>query len=566
MSLKISNILMSADSYKLSHKAQIYPGTDFLYETMTPRANKHAPKEVVSIVGNRVVWFGAQATMKMVHEAFEREFFSVPFEQAMEDFIAQVAYFAGVDYDIQHFKELHELGYLPICVKSIREGSLLNIRVPGLTLKNTRKGFAWLVGFLETVISNETWKSVTNATTAFAYRRLLQQAALETVGNSDFVKWQGHDFSARGLSNSADAVRQGMSHLTCFLGSDAFGSTKAVSEFYNEDANAFIAGSVNASEHMTETLAIQVLSKKHNVDLLEAEYLQMKRLITEVYPSGIVSRVCDSYDYWNVVTNIVPRLKTEILNRKADAMGFSKVVIRPDSGEPVDIICGTAIPVETLTDVERWFSRNNQYASQYFVKTVRLENGEFDSSYMLCYKTEKGIDTQVLQPEEITPEMRGTVECLWDVFGGTLTQQGYRLLDSHIGMIYGDSITIKRAQEIVTRLKMKGFATINTLLGIGSYTYQYVTRDTFGMALKATFAIVDGVEIDLVKDPKTDDGTKKSAKGRVRVERCGDDFVLLDQQTEEQETLGELKIIYEDGKFYNEVSFTEIRELIDSQV
>ena len=561
------SIIMSADSYKLSHHAQIFPGTTTLYETFTPRANKHLSPEIREIVGDKVVWFGIQSTLKLIHNLFRDQFFNKNFDEAMSDFKNQVGFFAGCEYSISHFAKLHQLGYLPIRVKSIPEGSLLNIRVPGMTIVNTHPDFAWLVGFLETILSNETWKSVNNATIAFAYRRLLQRASLETVGNSDFVKWQGHDFSARGMSNSVDAVKQGASHLTSFLGTDAFGSTKFISENYNIPADSFIGGSVNASEHMTETLAIQVLAQLNGLSLAEAEYLQMKRLITEVYPSGIVARVCDSYDYWNVVTNIVPRLKEEILNRKPDAMGFAKVVIRPDSGDPVDIICGTAIPADTITDVERWFKANPKQTEATFVKSVCTDDGDWVNQYVMCKVSEKGnISTEVLDDSNITPEMKGTVECLWDTFGGTLTNTGYRLLDSHIGMIYGDSITVKRAKDIVSRLKAKGFASINTVLGIGSYTYQHSTRDTLGMALKATFAVVDGVEIDLVKDPKTDDGTKKSAKGRVRVERSGDDFILLDSQTLEQELLGELKVVYEDGNFNNEVSFDTIRQRIDSVV
>lgn len=571
----IEEILKSADSYKLSHKVQIFPGTTTLYETFTPRSNKHAPRELVELVGDNVIWFGAQATMRMIHEAFQREFFDVPFEVAMKPFRDQVGFFAGADYDDSHFKALHDLGYLPLKVKSIPEGTLLPIRHAGMTLKNTKGKLidsVWLVGFLETVISNETWKSVTNATMAFGYRRLLQQAAIETVGNADFVKWQGHDFSARGLSSSGDAQRQGMSHMTSFLGSDSFGATSMVAKNYDVASDSFIAGSINASEHMTETLAIQVLARLNGVSLEEAEYLQMKRLITEVFPSGLVARVCDSYDYWNVVTNIVPRLKDEIMARKPDALGMAKVVIRPDSGDPVKIICGTAIPVNTMTDVERYFRKNVAQdgsvitGGAIFVKTVRQLDGAFDASYMLCHNSSSGISTSIIPAELVTPEMKGTVECLWETFGGTITEKGYRLLDSHIGMIYGDSITIKRAKEIVTRLKAKGFASINTVLGIGSYTYQYVTRDTFGMALKATFAVVDGIEIDLNKDPKTDDGTKKSAKGRVRVEKSMGSFVMYDQQSEEQEELGELKTIYEDGKFYNQVTFDQVRALIDSQV
>lgn len=118
-----------------------------------------------------------------------------------------------------------------------------------------------------------------------------------------------------------------------------------------------------------------------------------------------------------------------------------------------------------------------------------------------------------------TPENKGAVECLWDVFGGTLTSTGHRLLDSHVGLIYGDSITLPRAQEILDRLEAKGFASGNIVFGIGSHTYQYVTRDTFGTAMKATWGKVDGEARILQKSPKTDSGMKFSARGLLRIER-----------------------------------------------
>ncbi|MFJ8247055.1 hypothetical protein [Peribacillus asahii] len=87
---------------------------------------------------------------------------------------------------------------------------------------------------------------------------------------------------------------------------------------------------------------------------------------------------------------------------------------------------------------------------------------------------------------------------------------GYKLLDPHIGAIYGDSITLERAEEICSRLEKQGFASTNVVLGVGSFSYQYNTRNTFGFTMKATSAEINGEERLLFKDPKTDDGTKRS--------------------------------------------------------
>ena len=161
-------------------------------------------------------------------------------------------------------------------------------------------------------------------------------------------------------------------------------------------------------------------------------------MITETYPAGIVSIVSDTWDYWKVITEFIPTLKSEILARDG------KVVIRPDSGDPVKIICGDP------------------------------------------------------DAKPGSPEFKGSVECLWETFGGTETATGYKLLDGHIGLIYGDSITLERCEAICSQLEAKGFASTNVVFGIGSYTYQYVTRDTFGFAMKATYGEVNGKGLSLI--------------------------------------------------------------------
>ena len=159
-------------------------------------------------------------------------------------------------------------------------------------------------------------------------------------------------------------------------------------------------------------------------------------------------------------------------------------------------------------------------------------------------------------------------------FGVTINSQGYKVLDPHIGCIYGDSITPARAQQICDRLKAKGFATTNVVLGIGSFTYQYNTRDTFGFAMKATYVEVEedyGDELAVVgreifKSPVTDDGTKVSAKGLLCVIDGEEGYELADQVTWEQEAKGNLQTIFEDGEFYNETTLTEVRENINKLI
>ena len=155
------------------------------------------------------------------------------------------------------------------------------------------------------------------------------------------------------------------------------------------------------------------------------------------------------------------------------------------------------------------------------------------------------------------------IELLWDIFGGVKNDQGFKILDSHIGAIYGDSITTDRAEQICQRLSAKGFATTNVVLGIGSYTYQFNTRDSFGFAMKATSVVINGERKEIFKDPITDDGVKKSAKGLVRIDLEDGEYVLRDEVSEEEENKGELKVIYENGRLENNVTLQTIRSRIN---
>ena len=244
--------------------------------------------------------------------------------------------------------------------------------------------------------------------------------------------------------------------------------------------------------------------------LTRGEFLHFKRLITEVHPSGIISIVSDTWDFWKVVTEYLPALKSEIMNREG------KVVIRPDSGDPVDILCGYHLP-----------------GTRTFTK--------------------------------MTPEGKGLIECLWNTFGGTVNEKGFKVLDPHIGAIYGDSITPERAQKIVDRLIAKGFASTNVVFGIGSYTYQYVTRDTYGMAIKATYGVVNYKPREIFKKPKTDNGGKNSAKGLLAVHWDEEHGYLLQQQATWSDVNNcAFEAVFMDGLCAKGDTMADIRTRIDS--
>jgi len=482
--------ILLKDGYKVGHKFQYPPGTTLVYSNLTPRKSRSAEMD-------EIVFFGLQYFIsEYLIRQFNEEFFQRPKEEVLRTYARRMDNYLGKDsITYHHIAELHDLGYLPLEIKAIPEGSLVPMRVPVFTIKNTLPAFFWLTNMLETVLSAVLWKPSTSATTAFEYLRNFTRYARETVGeDTSFIPWQGHDFSFRGMSGIEDAVMSGAGHLLSFSGTDTIPAIDFLEQYYHADCEKeLIGGSVPATEHSVMCMGTQ-----------GDEMKTFERLITEVYPGGIVSIVSDTWDFWQVITEFLPRLKDRILVRNG------KVVIRPDSGDPVKIIVGDAsAPVGS-------------------------------------------------------PEYKGAIECMWETFGGTITPKGYKLLDSHIGLIYGDSITMERQLAILEGLKQKGFASYNVVLGIGSYTYEYVTRDTFGFAMKATYGEVNGVGRDIFKDPKTDDGTKRSAKGLMQVVRDARTGKLMakDQCTWDEERRGELKPVFRDGKLLVDWTLAEIRERV----
>ena len=492
------NPLFLTDGYKTGHHQQYPKGTTLVYSNFTPRSNKYGPKGC-----DRVVSFGQQMIMRQLHEVFQKDFFSQPKDQVCREMKQELSMYLGMDYDVSHFEALYDLGYLPIEVRSLTEGTLVPIKVPVLTIYNTHPDFYWLTNYLETILSNLMWKPLTSATIAHQYRKVLTKWMEKTdKDNAWFIDWQGHDFSMRGMDSVEAVISSGLGHLTSFSGTDSLPAIYGARKYYG--AEGFVAGSVPATEH-----SVMCAGGK------EDEESTFRRLL-ETYPKGILSVVSDTWDLWRVCTEHIVALKEEILARDG------KLVIRPDSGDPVDILCGTQI-----------FEDRDHY-----------NDYEMDRETIL------------------TTEEKGVIELLWDVFGGTVNEQGYKVLDPHIGAIYGDSITIERADEICRRLEAKGFASTNVVLGIGSFTYQFNTRDTFGFAMKATYCEINGEGREIFKDPITDDGTKKSATGLLSVTRdeYSGDYMLMDRVDWQTSRGGELKTIYRDGKFENTTTLSEIRE------
>jgi nicotinamide phosphoribosyltransferase len=493
------NPLSYSDGYKIGHGRMLAPFTDFLYGTWIPRSVKHAPKGITKILSA-----GHQLTWRWLHDEYEENFFKQPIEVATK-FGEDMSKYLNLPFDGSQFEALHRLGYLPIKVKALPEGIETNPNVPHQTFINTVPGFAWLTLYLETPLSSLNWKTPTNATIALKYRRTVTEWVMKTdPANAWLIPFLCHDFAARGLDPHS-MLSSGLGHAMSFVGSDSLIVIPGARYFYGVPEDEVCIGSVNASEHSVSTTKIFTVGEK-----------QMLVDWMNEFKEGILSVVMDTFDITKVAKpgegGYCFDLKEQILSRNG------KLVIRPDSGDPVEIICGHG----------------------------RTELTEHEN--------------KAFYPEFYT---KGLIECLWDIFGGTINEQGYKVLDPHIGAIYGDSITTDRQLEIYQRLAEKGFASTNIVLGIGSYTYQFNTRDTFGFAAKGAWFENQGKGYNIFKDPISDDGTKKSLKGMICVT---EDLEVLTECTKEQEAGGILQVIYEDGKFFNQITLAEIRSRIDAIV
>jgi nicotinamide phosphoribosyltransferase len=486
--MKLSAMLI-CDFYKISHREQYPEKTEVVYSTWTPRISRLASID-------HVVAFGFQAFIKKyLIDFFDNEFF----DQKKSDIVAEykriIKHTLGVENpQTKHIEDLHDLGFLPLAIRAVPEGTVVPLRTPILTVHNTDPRFFWLTNYIETLASCEMWQPSTSATIAYEYRKIFDRYAELTGVDKNLVQFQGHDFSMRGLSSLESAMLSGAGHLLSFSGTDTIPAIRFLEEYYRADVEKELIGtSIPATEHSV------MCANGFETD--EQEIAAYKRLITEVYPKGFVSIVSDTRDYWNILSTVVGGLKTEILKRDG------RVVVRPDSGDPVKIICGDE---ESENELAR----------------------------------------------------KGTVEVLWDMFGGTINELGYKVLDPHIGCIYGEAINLNRAEDICDQLMRKGFASINCIFGIGSFTYQFNTRDTFGFAYKTTHCKIDGQEINLYKKPKTDDGTKHSQKGVVQVIQLASgafnyvDGLMLDRQDNPSD---ELKLVFLNGDLLINQSLAEIR-------
>lgn len=461
------NPLYEADGYKVGHPNMLAPDTNREYWTWIPRNLKYMPKGITEIMS-----VGQQITVRYIHSQFAKNFFFteernkskayemsggtevskiVDTEALMRKalkFVEDMSLYLGMEYNGTHFERLWKLGYLPIEIQALPEGLLTKPNIPHMAGINTEDGYAWLGLYLETMFSKLSWQTPTAATIGFEFKKNAVAWAEKTDSeNVAFADFMCHDFHSRG-GNPFTSIAVGLGHAMSNLGSDTLNVIPAARYYYDEPENEVSIYSVNASEHSVTCTGIfyfERLLKEgklndriaqyysfdapcdgsfENPDYLAiAEMLNLESWLIK-FPKGILSVVSDTFDLWKLITFILPRLKDLIMSRDG------KLVIRPDSGNPVDILCGTGL-VEALHGGQPDFDWANSHS------------------------------------QKLTPSEKGVVQLLHEIFGGTISKEGYIKLDSHIGAIYGDSINLERQIAIYERLAAKNYAATNVALGIG---------------------------------------------------------------------------------------------------
>jgi len=476
------NTLYRIDAYKVGHGNQYPDGLTQLYSYFAPRKAAY---------DNQIVWFGLQALLK--------EYLCKPITKAMvREYLDLVTGALGPlpETTIKQMEALGNLGYWPLKIKALPEGAVVGKGTACMTITNTLPEFAWTVTFLESLLL-KVWFSSTVASYSAQYYRVAKHFSDVTCDNDLHMPWAVHDFSYRSVSSEESAARGGAAHLIKFQGTDTLPAIKFLQTYYPTcNPNTLIGGSVPATEHSV------ACSYKPTEDSVLNELAYMNAMLDK-YPTGVLSVVSDTYDYYRTLTQLLPRVKERILARDG------KYVVRPDSGDPETIICGDP-------------------------------NAPIGS-----------------------PEYKGSLVLLDELFGSTLNSKGYKVLNPKIGLIYGDGMFLGRYETILARMERMGYASSNLVVGVGGLLVQNHSRDDAGWASKASFAIIKGEIVSLQKDPATDH-SKKSYKGLIQVVKTVNaGYVTVDDVSPEEEQLGELQVVFQDGLLYKNWYLEDIRSRKD---
>lgn len=469
------NPLLMIDVYKLGHMLFYKKGTSSVYSYMCARSVKKSSYSV---------FYGLQPYLRILAQDITQE--------NADEFFQYYEETLGYKPSKKVIKLINGLvgRPLPLEIKAVPEGTVLDNKNVLCTIRSTDETYFWLGGFFESLLL-KVWYTTSVATLSHKYKQLVTQYTKETSDSDFLLPFLVHDFGYRGVSTEMSAEFGGSAHLINFVGTDTLVAIKFLKNHYA--ATGMIGVSVAASEHS--------IHMSFGPTLQDAKDY-VNNMMDEV-PTGIVSVVLDGYDYFRELTQTItdPQIKERILARDG------KFVCRPDSGDPLKILCGDP-------------------------------------------------DAEVGSPQH-----KGTFRLLDEQFGSTINSKGYKELNPKIGVIYGDAMHLERFTTVLAKMKEMGYANTNLVVGVGGLLLQQHNRDDLGFAFKATFATINGQNVELFKDPVTDPG-KRSHKGLMHLgfHQPTGKYVTIDQCTEDQEKHGELVTVFLNGKITKSYTLDEIRQ------
>ena len=594
------NPFLLTDFYKLTHILQYRQELRELTSYLTPRGSRLEGVD-------KVVFFGLSAYVhSYVVENFNKNFFDRNFEDCASE-IREVLEL-GLGYSdemitktINAFCALHELGYLPVEIKAVAEGTLVPMGVPCLEIKSTNPQFFWVGQALEASLSAAIWHPMVSATIAREYRKIARDAFSATVENGIDERVAMCDFSMRGQESNESAVNASVAWLTSMWNSSTVAARKHIQNVYGK-CNGNVRG-LTSTEHSVMT---------SHACLDGGDEIPTFKYLFDLYKNVSFAAVCDSYDFWNVLTDILPNNFRQEIDERGKRGVF--IGVRHDSAEPVDALCGT-VPVlneksvvsfeelpEDLVEGDKKLHRiivrvdeairlnkmNNKdnlisYRGEVY-RTTGLRGCNADWFRIHTLNNDEFNCYTIVEPlnRSCTYEEKGMVETMYEIFGGSVNSKGYKVINPGIKAVYGDSITITRAKKIYERLAAKGFAANNVSLGVGSFSFQALenedgtlspfTRDTFSICVKCSHSKYcnENGEIQerfVYKDPKGW-ASKKSTKGLCQIYFDENGELTYKDEMYEKDLIGvnsALISYFKDGKEYKQ-NFEEVRRTIDENL
>ncbi len=319
-----TNLILNVDSYKTSHYLQYPPQTSHVSSYIESRGGDY----------EQLVFFGLQA--------FIKEYLTKPITKEQIDQAEEIILAHGLPFNRQGWEYIlhkHD-GYLPLAIEAIPEGTVIPTKNVLLQVVNTDPQCFWLPNYIETALLRGIWYPTTVATLSWHIKQIIAQALEKTADNLDSLPFKLHDFGARGASSYETSTLGGAAHLVNFLGTDTLASILAIRKYYHEPLAGF---SIPAAEHST----ITSWGKDRETDAYE-------NMLKQFSGQGkLVAVVSDSYNLWHAIDEIWGnQLKQQVINNGGT------IVIRPDSGNPVDVVCQT---IEMLMGKFGYFVNSKGY-------------------------------------------------------------------------------------------------------------------------------------------------------------------------------------------------------------